>query len=139
MNSQGNLFRFGMKPVFRSLPSMTEWERCSEETTHWGGKGSNKYREMRENRDYAGGGDEFVIRFEHTVQHAEDTLYFAFCYPATYTDTIAKLAWLDAAFGLPTAAVCAPGGVAPVGVPPPLSSSLWRCPQPSLWRLGPRR
>ena len=109
MNSQGNLFRFGMRPVFRSLPSMPEWERCPEETTHWGGKGSNKYREMRENRDYVGGGDEFVIRFEHTVEHTGDTLYFAFCYPATYTDTIAKLAWLDAAFGLPTAPVCAPG------------------------------
>ena len=42
------------------------------------------------------GTDEFVLRFEHTVTTpADDTLYFAFCFPESYTDIIARLAWFD--------------------------------------------
>lgn len=37
---------------------------------------------------------------------------FAFCFPHSYTDTMAKLAWLDSAFGLPPAPVSAAATVA---------------------------
>lgn len=109
MNSQGNLFRHDMRPSVRSLPSKPTWERLSTAATFWGGKSGDKYREMRENRAYDAESDHegFVLRFEHTVDEAEadSTLYFAFCFPSTYTDTIARLAWLDHEFGLPFARV----------------------------------
>ena len=38
MNSQGNLFRADMRPVYRSLPSKPEWERLPLAASHWGGK-----------------------------------------------------------------------------------------------------
>ena len=82
MNSQGNLFRHDMRPVFRSLPSKPEWERLAVGATHWGGSAADKYREMRENLQRSE--DEFVIRFQHTIPAdacAEETLYFAFCFP----------------------------------------------------------
>ena len=115
MNSQGNLFRHDMRPVVRSLPSSPEWERLATAPSHWGGKNSDKYREMRENLKEATGAEgEFVLRFEHTVP-AEDlrpthneTLYFAFCFPMSYTDTMARLAWLDQLFALPVAHVNPP-------------------------------
>jgi hypothetical protein len=117
MNSQGNLYRFDMRPVFRSLPSKPEWERLEGPTAHWGGKGADKYREMRENRSYTPEGvEEFVIRFEHVVQGGPgETLYFAFCYPWSYTETIARLAWVDELYGLPPAPVRPPSAGA--GVP----------------------
>jgi hypothetical protein len=109
MNSQGNLYRHDMRPVYRSLPSKPEWERLPVAATHWGGKAKDKYKEMRENTRGAEE-DGFVVRFEHTIDTpADDTLYFAFCFPASYTDSMARLAWLDALFGLPRAPVCAPG------------------------------
>lgn len=85
MNSQGALYRQDMRPVYRALPSTPEWARLATGAQHWGGKNSDKYREMRENRGYAPSDDEFVIRFEHTVEEhtAADTLYFAFCFPYT--------------------------------------------------------
>ena len=108
MNSQGNLYRHDMRPVYRSLPSKPEWERLPVAATHWGGKAKDKYKEMRENTRGAEE-DGFVVRFEHTIDTpADDTLYFAFCFPASYTDSMARLAWLDALFGLPRAPVCAP-------------------------------
>ena len=119
MNSQGNLFRHDMRPCYRALPSKPEWDRLPLPTSHWGGKAADKYREMRENRGYVSDADEFVLRFEHLVETpGEDTLYFAFCYPVSYTETIARLAWLDAAFGLPPA---------PVQAPPPLTKCLHDC------------
>ena len=109
MNSQGNLFRHDMRPCVRSLPSKPAWERVSTEAKFWGGKSGDKYREMRENRAYDAESEHegFVLRFEHTVDEAEaeDTLYFAFCFPSTYADTIARLAWLDHEFWLPFARV----------------------------------
>ena len=126
MNSQGNLFRHDMRPVVRSLPSRPTWERLAAPTTHWGGKASDKYREMRENTR-SSDEDGFVLRFEHTVEPAEpgaaeETLYFAFCFPATYTESIARLAWLDALFGRPGARVRAPSAT-PTSPPPAIASA----------------
>lgn len=77
MNSQGNLFRHDMRPCFRALPAQPEWTRLAAAATHWGGKASDKYREMRENRAYSSDTDGFVLRFEHTVDEscADSTLY----------------------------------------------------------------
>ena len=59
-------------------------------------------------------------REAHLVEHAvaadagaDETLYFAFCFPESYTDTTARLAWIDALFGLPAAAVCPPAAPPP--------------------------
>lgn len=70
MNSQGNLYRHDMRPVWRALPSKPEWERVSTPPTHWGGKAADKYREMRENTQSDAEG--FVLRFEHTVSTREE-------------------------------------------------------------------
>lgn len=108
MNSQGNLYKHDMRPVYRSLPSKPEWERLSAPASYSGGKNSDKYREMRENRAYdatPGHLDGFVVRFEHTVETDDEALFFAFCFPFSYADQIARLAWLDAAFELPPAPV----------------------------------
>ena len=94
MNSQGNLYRQDMRPVYRALPSAPFWDRIPLAATHTGGKCADKYREMRENRDYVSGGQaEFVLRFEHTVEcSAEDTLYFAFCFPVSRC-SLARCQW----------------------------------------------
>ena len=116
MNSQGNLYRHDMRPVYRSLPSKPGWERMTEPAKFWGGKSGDKYREMRENRAYdatAAAGDEFVLRFEHLVETpADETLYFAFCFPYAVTDCAARLAWLDALYQRPTAPVWPPDATA---------------------------
>ena len=107
------MFKQDMRPSYRSLPSQPQWERLPSPATHTGGKASDKYREMRER----GGGeeertcaeDDFVLHFRHKMEAPEgEALYFAFCFPLSYTDSIARLAWLDALFGLPAAAVLEP-------------------------------
>ena len=123
MNSQGELYKHDMRPVHRVLPSRPgtagtdgSWERLPLAVTYSGGK-ANKYLEMREKsgvdgRAYDG---EFSIRFEHVITSAAegDTLYFAFCFPESYTDVVAQLAWLDSLYDLPRALVNPPGSVVP--------------------------
>ena len=88
MNPQGKLFKFDMRPVWRSLPSQPAWERVRSPTTPSGTKEE----------------DNFVIRFRHKPDTPpEDTLFFAFCYPQSYGDCMARLQHLDAIFGLPPA------------------------------------
>jgi hypothetical protein len=116
MNSQGALYKHDMRPVFRALPSQPVWERLPLPATYSGGT-ADKYKEMREKsgvdgRAYDG---DFSIRFEHIVASAAegDTLYFAFCFPESYTDVVAQLAWLDSLYDLPRASVYPPGSVSP--------------------------
>ena len=81
MNAQGKLFRADMRPVYRSLPSKPAWNRLPYAATHTGTKED----------------DNFVLRFKHRCDGGpDDTVYFAFCFPLSYTDSIARLAWLDA-------------------------------------------
>ena len=93
MNAQGKLFRADMRPVYRSLPSKPAWNRLPYAATHTGTKED----------------DNFVLRFKHRCDGGpDDTVYFAFCFPLSYTDSIARLAWLDALFQLPAAPIAAP-------------------------------
>ena len=112
MNSQGALYKHDMRPVFRALPSQPVWERLPLPPTYSGGT-ADKYKEMREKSGIDGrmyDGD-FSIRFEHIVASAaeEETLYFAFCFPESYTDVVAQLACLDSLYDLPRAPVYPPG------------------------------
>ena len=85
MNPQGKLFRQDMRPVYRVLPSKPHWQRLPLQTTHTGTKEE----------------DNFVLRFRHKCECGPDeTLFFAFCFPLSYCEQIARLAWLDALFGL---------------------------------------
>ena len=90
MNAQGRLFRADMRPVWRALPSKPAWSRIPIAATHTGTKEE----------------DNFVLRFRHKCDvEPDETLFFAFSFPLTYGDLTARLAWLDALFGLPAAAV----------------------------------
>ena len=89
MNAQVALFEQGHRPVFRVLPSRPCWSRVSEPVEYQGGKGSD-----------------FAIHVRHLVDSSPgETIYFAFCYPYSYGDLCAKLAWIDALFDLPPAQV----------------------------------
>ena len=93
MNSQGKLLRADMRPVFRIWPSKPNWARIPVAASYTGTKEE----------------DNFVLKFRHKCEcEPGDTLYFAFCFPHTYADNIARLAWLDALFGLPAAHVVKP-------------------------------
>ena len=95
MNAQGKLFKFDFRPVWRSLPSQPAWERMRSPATPSGTKAE----------------DNFVIRFRHKPDTPpEDTLFFAFCYPQSYGDCMARLQHLDAIFGLPASAWLLPAG-----------------------------
>ena len=77
-----------MRPVYRLLPSRPEWERLPLPATHSGGKTADLYKELRSRGAVVQAPqDEFVLRFEYTVEEAqaEETLYFAFCFPLSYT------------------------------------------------------
>ena len=86
MSPQKKLYEHGMRPVYRSLPSSPDWRRVKHSTP------------------YTGTREACSIRLRHTVDTPpEDTLYFAFTYPFSYTDLMARLAWLDALFCQPVA------------------------------------
>lgn len=95
MNNLGKLFRHDMRPVYRSLPSRPKWSRLQQPTSQTGTeKGSNC----------------FTLTFKHKCESgSSDTLFFAFCFPLSYAETMARLAHLDHLFGLPPAAVPPPG------------------------------
>ena len=86
MNSQNRLFKHGMRPVWRTLPSRPQWERVLHPVVAAGTKAE----------------DNFTIRFRHTIESSE-THFFALCYPQPYAETCSRLAHLDALFGLPPA------------------------------------
>jgi len=86
MSPQKKLYEHGMRPVFRSLPSQAKWTRVLKSTP------------------CMSTADGFTIQLRHTVDAPPDeTLYFAFCYPYTYGDCMARLAWLDTLFAQPPA------------------------------------
>ena len=83
------LFKYDMRPVYRYLPSKPEWERLPLASPHTGGKTK-----------------EFVLHVCHRMDSVEgDALHIAFCFPYSYGDLQARLAWLDSLFWKPTAAV----------------------------------
>ena len=90
MNPLSALFKQDMRPVYRSLPSQPEWQRLKAPCTH--------------SMDESAG---FSIVLTHKVepQHHSESLYFAFTFPQSYSDSQARLAWLDSLFGRPAAEV----------------------------------
>ena len=93
MNPQGKLYKFDMRPVVRCLPSQPAWERVRSPCQPSGTKEE----------------DNFVLRFRHKPETPpEETLFFAFCYPHSYTECMARLDYVDGLFGLPAASP--PGG-----------------------------
>lgn len=95
MNCLGKLFKHDMRPVYRYLPAKPKWARIPMATTQ---SGTEK------------GSTNFVLTFKHRFECTEaDTAQFAFCFPLSYTDTMARLSYLDHLFGLPPAAVLPPG------------------------------
>ena len=95
MNNLGKLFKHDMRPVYRYLPSKPKWARLHAPTSQ---TGTQK------------GDPNFVLSFKHRCECADgDSVQFAFCFPLSYSDSMARLAWLDALFGLPAASVLPPG------------------------------
>ena len=135
MSNQAKLFSHDMRPVYRSLPSQPEWRPVKsatpwkvtypDEEPEYDGFGtppplkslvaSARWRD-RERKTNRGGGI-FSIYLTHKVEVPGETLYFAFCYPHSYADTMARLAITDALFQQPTSHV-APH-VAPMLLPRP--------------------
>lgn len=90
MNAQFALFEQGMRPVVRALPSSPQWKRMAEYTTVSG----------------TAAGKDFAIHFTHKINTpASETLYFAFCPPHSYGESLARMAWLDSLFDQPPAEV----------------------------------
>ena len=108
MNNLGKLFRHDMRPVYRALPSKPKWSRLPLPTTQ-----INTQK----------GDENFTLTFKHKFDAgADDTVFFAFCFPLTYADSIARLAYLDHLFGLPHASVL-PLGMRPPPPPPASTGS----------------
>ena len=99
MNNLGKLFKHDMRPVYRHLPSKPRWSRIPLPTSQTG--------TMK-------GDPDFRLTFKHRVEcdPVSDCIQFAFCFPLTYTDTMARLAYLDALFETPPAAIIAGHGAA---------------------------
>ena len=75
MNPQGKLYKFDMRPVWRCLPSQPACERVRSPCAATGTKEE----------------DNFVLRFKHTSDaEPDETLFFAFCYPHSYGECIAR-------------------------------------------------
>jgi hypothetical protein len=99
MNNLGKLFKHDMRPVYRHLPSKPRWSRIPLPTSQTG--------TMK-------GDPDFRLTFKHRVEcdPVSECIQFAFCFPLTYTDTMARLAYLDALFETPPAAIIAGNGAA---------------------------
>ena len=74
------LWRHNMKPVWRALPSKPGWSRVRQAVPSFGA---------------VAGEAKLALHICHKVETpSDDTLHFAFCYPYTYADCMARLAWL---------------------------------------------
>ena len=94
MNNLGKLFKHDMRPVYRYLPSKPKWARLHAPTSQ---TGTQK------------GDPNFVLSFKHRCECADgDSVQFAFCFPLSYSDSMARLAWLDALLVCRRPASCRP-------------------------------
>ena len=95
MSNQAKLFGHDHRPCYRALRSQPTWTRLPQPTPCVVDGATT---------------DSFAIQITHTVDTpADDTLFFAFCFPHGYADLMASLAWADALFRQPTASL-APAG-----------------------------
>ncbi len=72
MNNQGKLYKMGLKPVYKVVPSeQTEWQRIPNNVEY----------------DYIEEGGPFYITFNHEFKYAESCLtFFAFTYPFSFEE-----------------------------------------------------
>ena len=89
MSDQSKLFSHDMRPVYCSLPSQPSWQRLQQPSP----------------RNNSPSSDGFGIHLRHTVDAASagETLYFAFCFPHSYSECMAQLAWVDTLMRQPAA------------------------------------
>lgn len=80
MNRQGKLYNQGMAPVVKVLPQKPRWERIRD-------------RPVCETID-----GQFIMSFTYRFEYRYSTVYFAFCYPFSYTECQNKLEELDQQF-----------------------------------------
>lgn len=76
-SNHGGLYKHDMRPVFRSNSTNQRWAR------------------LRNSVRFARQDDSAQLYFEHTVEVADDKLYFAFTYPYTYSMVLNDLAALE--------------------------------------------
>ncbi|XP_071835494.1 cytosolic carboxypeptidase-like protein 5 isoform X3 [Apostichopus japonicus] len=80
MNRQGKLYNQGMAPVVKVLPQKPRWERIRD-------------RPVCETVD-----GQFIMAFTYRFEYRYSTVYFAFCYPFSYTECQNMLEELDQQF-----------------------------------------
>ena len=130
LSNQEKLFRHDMRPVFRSLPSQPEWRPLRTAVHFIVRPPTSADGEADEAAEGEGSPprDAFCIQFVHKVTAppggtlgtaSNETLYFAFCYPQSYADLMAQLAWTDALFQRPSSHISP--SVAPLLLPLPPS------------------
>ena len=80
MNNQGKLYKMGLKPVFRVLPSIEkEWKRIPNNVQY----------------DYVEDCGPFMITFSHNFAYEEtEVTYFAFTFPFSYEEIQNQSAYL---------------------------------------------
>merc|ERR550534_1820704 len=83
LNRQAKLYSQGMKPLYKILPHQPQWERIKE-------------------KPVSGMEDQgFIMSFRFTMPCEENaTVFFAFCYPYSYTELQTDLEELDAKFSV---------------------------------------
>jgi hypothetical protein len=83
MNKQSKLYQQRMVPMFRAVPGKANWER------------------LREIVNWEVGEEGLILTFEYTVPTSHShKVYFAFCYPFSYSHCQKKLCDLDQNYGL---------------------------------------
>ncbi|KAG5898456.1 hypothetical protein JTB14_015465 [Gonioctena quinquepunctata] len=81
LNRQGKMYSQGMAPVYRILPSKPKWERILDKPTF----------SLNDNI--------FTLTFKvRTPENPENTMYFAFTYPFSYTDLEKMLVNIDSKY-----------------------------------------
>ncbi|XP_071964054.1 cytosolic carboxypeptidase-like protein 5 isoform X2 [Antedon mediterranea] len=80
MNRQGKLYNQGMTPMVKVLPQKPKWERIRERPTF-------------ENVD-----GQFILSFMYRFEHRFSSVYFAFCYPFSYTEYQQKFEAIECRF-----------------------------------------
>ena len=72
------MYKFGFRPVMKSVPSRPVWERV---------KSDLQYEENDEGK--------FEVAWQHTFHKEGDEVFFAFCYPYSYSECQEDLAELE--------------------------------------------
>jgi hypothetical protein len=85
-----SLFNYGMKVLVLSTRENqragVSWTRGCEGISYY----PNNIRKNESNKSY------YTLTFSYTFAYSQDTVYFAYCYPYTYSDLMEDLARIDA-------------------------------------------